>query len=302
MLLCIPAGVNQKILDAATHAMILLMIPPLTNVRTRSYWHIALQWLSGVLLFISLSACLLLYNLAGLTERPMAISLSTAITSRLFDQSGLANQLNFGQLKQLAPAVPDGTTLSIPQFPAIRLSKQDILALNQTQLSTSIFSQISSSIYDKGVDGTVSTFASDPATQKSVSTQAAPLNLFTKSTHDLLQRLFTITLAISITLAALLSLLSVRWGRLASVGLVLLLVSPVGVAAALLLTHTGLASQLSSLAPPTVIQTVSEHLTHSYLYAALAGLALLAIAGIGKLITSAIGRSRTAAVAPRTTN
>lgn len=259
--------------------------------RPRPYWHVDAKWIAGILLFVNLGACLLLYNLASLTERDHAVNISATIVASLFSPKGLDDASGLKEFRAQAAKMPGTTIAPIEQFPSIRISKHDALTLGPRDLKIALFSQITGPIYDLGLKEAAKQFTSSPADQQKFINQAQILGILTKNTHDILQRLFLISSVATVVLFGILVLFSAGWGRLVSPGVVLVSVSPVGTLASLILLHppTGDGSLTSTL-PSNIVEDVGASLSHSYMYAMILGFVLLAFALVGKIASSVLHR------------
>ena len=257
------------------------------SAQPRPYWHVDAKWISGILLFFSLSACLLFYNLSNLTVRDTAVKLSASVMASLFSKNGLDDEANAAGLRQQVTQSASETVMPIPQFPTITLTKQQVASLSARDLQLAIFSQITGPIYDQGLSIAAATFTNDAQQRDSFIQQAAPLGFLTASTHDALQKLFLFSGLISILLLAAVIFYSAGWGRLVSPGVILLLASPLGSLIGLGLTlmpKNSPSSPITTL-PVGIADTLGTSLTHSYLYAAGVGSTLLLIAIIGKIVS-----------------
>src|SRR5690242_6160959 len=84
----------------------------------RPYWHIDAKWVFGILLCMSLGACLLVYNISTLTSKDQAVPLSAGIVASLFSKNGINDPNGLDELKQQAAALPDNAILTpLSQFP-----------------------------------------------------------------------------------------------------------------------------------------------------------------------------------------
>ena len=276
----------------------MLMITKQTSDRPRPYWHVDAKWIAGIILFVALSACLLLYNLANLTERDHAVNISATIVASLFSPKGLDDTSGLKEFRAQVAKMPGTTVAPIEQFPSIRISKHDALTLGPRDLKIALFSQITGPIYDLGLKDAAKQFTANPADQQKFINQAQLLGILTKSTHDILQGLFVMSMIATVLLFGVLVLFSAGWGRLVSPGVALVSVSPVGTLASLILLHppTGSGSLTSTL-PSNVVEDIGTSLSHSYMYAFCLGVALLVAALAGKIISAIFHRSKAPATA-----
>jgi hypothetical protein len=255
------------------------------NKKLRPYWHVDLKWIFGILLFFSLGTCLLFFNLSGLTEKDRAVTLSANIVAGLFSKDGLDDEKSITEFREKAAITPGDTVVPVEQFPWLQISKKDALSLGARDLRIAIFRQLTEPIYDKGVAGVAADISKDPAEQEKFVQQAVFLNAFTKSTHSVFQFIFWITAATSVLLLAGLVYFSNGWGRLVSPGIVLLLASPIGTLAGILLLHPptngdGPFAQV----PQNIAQDIGNSLNNSYSATIILGILLLVAALIGKIV------------------
>lgn len=262
----------------------------------RPYWHVDLKWVFGILLFFALGASMLFYNLAALTERERATTISATVIASFFSKNGLDDEKDIIEFKQVAAAMPGDTVTPIPQYPWIQISKADLETKSPRELRIAIFRNLTDPIYDKGLVGASKQISADPAAQQQFQKDATLLGVFTKTTHDALQSGFMWAAIATGVLLVLVMYFSHGWGRLVSPGIVLLFVSPLGTFLGLMLLHppTDGDSPFAAL-PPSVAQEIGTSLNGSYFNATLIGVALLVIASIGKIVQTIIHRSRSKA-------
>lgn len=261
------------------------MVRPLTSKSTRPYWHVDLKWVFGILLFFSLGTALLFFNLSKITERDRAVNISATVVANLFSKDGLDDDKGLDEFRQKAALAPGDTIAPIEQFPSITISKQDALTLPPRELRIKIFQQITEPIYDKGVKGAATQFAPDKEGQDQFAKNATLLDVFTKTTHDVTQKIFVGSLIASLVFMASVIFFSSGWGRLVSPAVVLLLVSPLGSILGLLLTHPPKDGDSPFLAlPANIAQEIGNGLSQSYLAALVIGATLLLAAAVAKLV------------------
>lgn len=264
-----------------------------TAEKPRPYWHVDLKWINAILLFFTLSASLLLFNLANLTQREHAIELSGTIVASLFSREGLDDAKGLEEFKQQANASPDGFIAPIPQFPNVRISKEQANTLSPRELRLAIFKQVTTPIYDKGLQGAAADITSNPDEQQKFVKDAALLGMFTRTTHETLQRAFIIFTVISVLLLAGVIYFSHGWGRLVSPGMLLLLTSPLGAFIGLMILYPPKDGDAPFAALPQIVtQAVGNSLAQSYGSALVLALILLAVAGIGKIVHGILRRSK----------
>lgn len=261
----------------------------------RPYWHVDLKWVMGILLFFALGVSLLLYNLSTLTERERATTISATVIASMFSKDGLDDPGDIEAFKQHAALIPGDVITPIPQFPTLKVTKADIMTKSPRELRIALFKQLTEPIYDKGLRGAAQEFTTDPAAQAQFQKDATLLGVFTKNTHDSLQRAFVWATLVASVLLIMLIYFSAGWGRLVSPGIVLLLVSPLGTVFSLLLLYPPKDGDAPFAALPAgVAQEIGASLNQSYMSVTIIGASLLVIAGVGKVIYTASRRKKTA--------
>ena len=273
--------------------MILLMIIKNSKTpRPRPYWHVDAKWIAGILLFISLGASVLLYNLASITVRSQAVPFTASILANLFSKDGQSQAVSTAELQRMAANLPDGATIiPISQFPALHLTKEQVESQSPTELESTLFTQLTGLIYDHGLAGAAAQLTSDPIAQRSFRDQAGPLRIMSKQTHDQLHQLSLIAGAISLVWLALLVLFSAGWGRLVSPGVVLMAVSPAGAIAGLAFATMSQSANGLHI-PPSFMQSLGSNFERSYGVLAAVGAGLLVLALFGKIVQLIIRRAR----------
>lgn len=238
-----------------------------------------MKWFFGLLALLALGISLLFFNLSTLTERDRAIELSATIVAGLFSKEGLDDTSGLEEFRKKAAAALGDTLAPIEQFPSVQISKNDALTLSPRDLRIAIFSQLTTPIYDKGLKGAAAEITQDPTEQDKFTREATLLGVFTKSAHDVLQRIFYVSAFVALMCIAAAIYFSAGLGRLVTPSLLLLAASPLGAIAGLLLSHPPQDGDSPFAAlPPTVAQEIANGLNHSYTYAALFGILLLVIA------------------------
>jgi len=259
----------------------------------RPYWHVDLKWVFGILFFFALGAALLLYNLAAITERERATTMSATIIASLFSKNGLDDDKDIIEFRQKAASIPGDIITPVEQFPWLKISKTDLMTKSPREIRIAIFRNLTDPIYDKGLVGASAEFSADPAAQKQFQKDATLLGVFTKATHETFQAAFMWAAIAAGVLLVLVTYFSHGWGRLVSPGVVLLMSSPLGSFLGLMLLHppTDGGSPFAAL-PQSVAQEIGTSLNQSYFNATLLGVALFVIAGIGKIVQTIVRRSK----------
>jgi hypothetical protein len=260
--------------------------------KARPYWHIDAKWIFGTLLFFTLGAALLLFNLSKVTERDFVVEVSATVVASLFSRDGLDDEQGIEEFRQLAAQSKQDTIRPIEDFPWLTLSKEDVLKLSPRELRIKLFSQVTGPVYDKGLEEAAADFTDNEADRAEFVEQASLLGVVTEQTHQTLQKVFWIAAIVSLVFAAGLVFFSHGWGRLVSPAIVMLVVSPIGALAALLVKNppTDGDGPLAAL-PEGVASEVGTTLSQSYLVVAAIAVTLLLIALIGKIVQKIIRHS-----------
>lgn len=263
----------------------------------RPYWHVDAKWVAGLLFMAALVTTLFLNALVSLTQREPAIELSAAIIGGAFTrpegEETAANPEDIEKVRQQIEASPDKVFRPFPLFPKVTITKNDIETLNSSQIKQKVFSQISTPIYDLGIEGAARQVTNDPDQIKKFKNDAFFISLFTKQTHEQFKQNRNTAVVATLVLLVALVYFSAGWGRLANPGLLLLFSSIPGSLLALLLAHppkpdkgdSGPFGPLGGFLSPEVMKSLGEQIGRGYWIAAIVGLLLLVVAGIGKLIT-----------------
>jgi hypothetical protein len=259
----------------------------------RPYWHVDLKWIVGILLFFTLGAALLFYNLAGITERERATTMSATIIASLFSKNGLDDDKDIVEFRQQAASIPGDIITPVPQYPWLKISKHDLMTKSPREIRITIFRNLTDPIYDKGLVGASAEFSADPVNQKQFQKDATLLGVFTKTTHEMFQTAFTWSAVATFVFFVLLLYFSAGWGRLVSPAIVLLAVSPLGTVLGLLLLYppTDGDAPLAAL-PTSVSQEIGSVLNQSYVTATIVGVVLIFVAGLGKLVQTIVRRRK----------
>lgn len=248
----------------------------------RPYWHVDAKWICGILLVFTLSATLILLSLANLTEKDRAPTVGALIIGMGFIRG---NTVDTEEARE-ALAEAGGVIHPIPNIPSIEITEAD-LALSPSEISIKVFKPITESIYNEGIEATAEKFAATAEQKAKFINDAALFNIFTKDTHQTLNKFFRIFAVISLLLAAGVIYFSARWGRLSNLGSLILLVSLPGTLIALLLKSPPKdgGGGFGSLSPELTEQ-IGQAVSAAYTKVTLLGLLLLAVALIGRIYSA----------------
>jgi hypothetical protein len=247
----------------------------------RPYWHVDAKWICGILLVFALSASLILFSLVKLTEKDRAPTVGALIIGIGFIRGDNVDV----EEARAELARQGGVIRPLPNFPEITITEQD-LNLTPSQIAIKVFSPITESIYNNGIEATAERFGATPEQKEKFIRDAALFNIFTKTTHQTLKKFFNISALISLLLAAGVVYFSNRWGRLANLGALLLLVSLPGTFLGLLLKSPprngdGPFGAVS----PELTNQIGQAVSAAYTKVTLLGLALLIAALVGRIVT-----------------
>jgi hypothetical protein len=266
-------------------------IPPIT--KPRPYWHVDAKWIAGILLFLSLSASLLLGALYTMTEEKRAIDTGTIVVASLFSPKGLDAAEDLTSLREKAAASTDKKVAPIPNFPNASVTEEQLNTLSPRELRLAIFRQVVTPIYEKGIVGAAKDFTNDPAQQQQFTKDAQLLQLLTRQTHETLGFFLIIGSIASVVFATAFVYFSWRWGRIGNLGLMLLIVSAVGSAAGLMFLYPPQDGNggVNSL-DPEVAKAIGTSLGTAYFWAVWTGMGLLVAALAGKIVSSTVKRHK----------
>jgi hypothetical protein len=243
----------------------------------RPYWHVDAKWITGILLAVALAGCLLLFTAARLTNRtngPRLLAFS--IGSVALQQN---DSTKIQELVRQALAHHQTSVRPIEGFPTVNISKTD-LNLSVDELKLKLFAPVATLIYSKGVDGAAQQLFATPKEREQFVKQASFLKVVSTDTHNRLTTLQNVLIVPVVVLLLLTIYFSRGWGRLATPGVIGVLVGLPGYVAGKAL----LASDNSSATlPADISHNMGTVLSVGYGLVFRIGAVLLALALIGKL-------------------
>lgn len=193
--------------------------------RIRPYWHVDAKWITGLLLFWTLTYSLILYHLYQFTARePATQVISLALGAGLSVMGGfqLDDPALLDQLQQRLAANPGQPVEIIPGL-ALTIRPEDLASKTPRQALALITDQLAGPIYADGVQG-LADLAQDPALRQTIIDGGGLFNVLTAATHLRLEQPLQIMAGVSGILLLLLIVFSARFGRIGSPGCVLFLV------------------------------------------------------------------------------
>ena len=248
--------------------------------RIRPAWHINAKWVVGLVLLPVFALTFLAFNLYLLTNRENGIPASANLLSALYSpNSNIAESLI--SVRQM---IEKSTDKSFSPFPdkSIKITEEDLNKYSPQELKEKLFTQLAASIYD-----------SDESAPETVGLLIA----FTKTGHAYIQKILLILLPIALVLMLLAVYFSYGFGRLATPGVMAILIGAPG---ALLLTLLQKSDDPSAVPGADagwserimfVVQSLApqfEALRKNYLWLTYAGITLIAIGIVGGIVKKII--------------
>ncbi|MBI4032236.1 hypothetical protein HY374_00850 [Candidatus Berkelbacteria bacterium] len=261
---------------------------------SRPGWHTDAKWVVGIIAFVLVATTAFLGVLARLTEREPAVELLTVGIATAFSPQGIDDA---STLEDVRKAIRESPTKSLKPFPGldVEVREVDLETTSPEELRLRLFRAVAEPIYDKTTLGAGATSKDGTAANPTVSSVGL-LAVFSRDMHNRLTQPLVVLLLIDAIVVGLLVYLSTGFGRLASLGWLLTLVSLLpallfavleiasqrhlpngGVAEATLAAQ---ASTIAAAVAPTVIGVVNS----IYRPMLAVGLALILIATIGGVI------------------
>jgi hypothetical protein len=218
-------------------------VEPIKKIRPA--WLSDAKWVVGILAFFVVAATALVAGVTKLTEREPAITLMTTVIATLYSPGGLDETASLEPVKQAIAASP---TKSFKPFPGVdvAITAEELEGKSPRALRLELFRALAEPIYDKGtftkgsrsenldVTSEKEERAAGPSKAEQIGQSLMPtptaenvgaLVFLSRESHERVLDFQKIMLGVSAGLLLLLSLTSVGFGRLASPGWVLVLVS-----------------------------------------------------------------------------
>lgn len=252
------------------------------KTKNRPTWHINAKWVVGLVLLPVFAITFLAFNLYLLTNRENGIPASANLLSALYSpNSNIAESLI-----SVRQTIEKSADKSFSPFPdkSIKITEEDLNKYSPEELKGKLFTQLAASIYDS---------------DESVPETVGLLIAFTKTGHAYIQKILLILLPVALALMLLAVYFSYGFGRLATPGVMAILIGAPG---ALLLTllqkSDGQAAVPGADASWTerilfIVRSLApqfEALRKNYLWLTYAGIALIGLAIIGGIARKFIKR------------
>lgn len=151
--------------------------------RERPYWHVDAKWLFGIFFTVSLFISLVTFSLVRLTSEKTIVPLASFIVASQFSQSGLDDPKDIEEFKR--KNIQSGQSVFYPLTgQPVTITKQELNTLSPRQLRLRIFEQVVGPIY------------SQPRTEESLK-ELGVLAFLNFETHNLIYRIFLMSLILS---------------------------------------------------------------------------------------------------------
>ena len=222
------------------------MSTPINSPR-RPYWHVDAKWITGLLLFFTLSITFLAFNLWQVTAADPGINALTLLLASAFSPEGLDSEADIAFMQEQLQASSTGEIQPIPGL-RITIRAEDVAGMSPREVRLFFFRQWAEPLYYQGAAG-LAELADDPEMRQSIEEGIGPLTLLSAESHQQLFPVWVGLALLDLLLIGLLIIFSNRFGRLSSPGCVLFLTA-LPAAALLALMRQSLLNQLAA-APPT---------------------------------------------------
>lgn len=244
----------------------------------RPYWFVDAKWICGILLVLVLNLALVFSSASKLTDSDHAPKIGALVVGTGFIRGTTVDTED----ARKALAEHGGVITPIPSAPTITITEAD-LKLTPAQISEKIFTPITQSIYQDGIDATAQKYAPNPEAAAKFKKDASMFSLLTKKSHQSISKLAAIFTALSFVLAAGVVYFSARWGRAANLGALLLFVTLPASLLTFAMTHT----KGSNGAVTEALQSeIGRAVSQTYSKFTLIGLGLLLVALVGRIFSA----------------
>ncbi|MEK7172071.1 MAG: hypothetical protein AAB739_04135 [Patescibacteria group bacterium] len=184
-------------------------------------WHKDAKWICGIFLFLLLVPTLFSLNLTLITSEENATEIGATLIASAFSRNGLDDETEFKQIKP--QVLKNGSVQPIPGL-KIFITKKDLEGGSPRQLRINFFKKFTEPLYREGADGLLK-LATDPAMKKNIKESIAPLLFFTKTTHDIIFKIFMGLAVITILLLAFFVYFSKGFGRLINPAIIFIIIN-----------------------------------------------------------------------------
>lgn len=196
---------------------------------TRPGWQPDVKWIISLLAIGVAASSLILATLAQLTERqPVVNGIAYTYAIMTSGEKGLDDPSDVKAISEQATQSSDGRLQPIPGI-SITINAGELEGLSPREARLAFMRKIAEPIYDGGAEG-FAALATDPELKSKILSSRATLDLLSHKTRDRIVYWLKIDLLILLLFLIGAISCSIRWGRVATLGWVLLLPSLPGTA------------------------------------------------------------------------
>jgi len=254
------------------------------------------KWITGLIFFVFFAATVFLYSLYSLTKEDMVVPLAGRI------MASMNTSIPGVSMQQLTAAVRNSRSRSITPFRGLdsTITLQEIEGRSADEIRVLLFSKLAANLYREGVDPFFVKLK-EPAIRNKLEPLKPFLYYITADFSTTLRYFLMVPFVVSALLLMLLILLSYRFGKLVSPGVVFLITGLLGIG---IFSLAGRALETFSFAVPAqfrekfsallsgsasdIVGTISGSFFHNFLLVFYAGCALLVLAFFGKFLYNII--------------
>lgn len=193
-----------------------------TDPKPRPYWHVDAKWVCAILLAAVLAVTLPVAAAHRLTAKDNATELLAYTMAGLTSPKGIDDATGLEEIK--ARVKKKGSeTIKLGSLEVVFTAK-DLETLSPRELRLKVFRAFAERFYDQGARGIAEAQGLSKAAVDKAVKDASMLSLFSQAAHDRLGTVLGWLIVVNVLLLAALVFFSYRFGRLASPGLIMLLV------------------------------------------------------------------------------
>lgn len=262
--------------------------------KQRPYWHVDAKWVCALALIVTLAVTLPTAVAHRLTAKEPATEIVAYSLAGLTSPNGIDDTEGLEEIK--ARVAETGSETITFGGVDITFTAEDVNSLSPRELRLKVFKTFADNFYDRGIEGFAQNSDLSGDALEEAEQDTFLLNSFNAETHSKIGKALVWLITISLVLTVTLVFFSWRFGRLASPGLVFLLVGAPGLLFAAIagqnpevtgaarseeaLGYTEAASSFVSYLAPLIV----PHFANVYLWVFRLGILLLVVAGIVKII------------------
>jgi hypothetical protein len=273
-----------------------------TEKTKRPYWHVDAKWVCALLLALLLAVTLPVISLYRLTCKEPATKIMTYTFAGMTSPDGIDSESGLDEIKQRV--LQNGSETITTSGIKVTFTANDVNTLSPRELRLKAFGDFASRFYDQGAKGFAKSQGFDEAAASKFEKDSAAISVLTLSTHKFVGNIMIVIVIFDLLLAAGVVFFSHRFGRLVSLGTVLLLVGLPGVLLSIISSsHSTVAGtartevvssgmdmigNLISYISPLVV----PYFASTYLASLFSGVGILLIATIGRIVYTIVQKYR----------